>query len=81
MGEAYSWNMNVYNKVLICDLYSSKPALGLFYLITVMMMHFSALSLRLYSLLIIWRRNRIPKDIMNRNVFHLEFDSFKTFYL
>ena len=30
MGEAYSWNMNVHNKVLICDLYSSMPALGLF---------------------------------------------------
>lgn len=30
MGEAYSWNMNVHNKVLICDLYSSKPTLGLF---------------------------------------------------
>lgn len=29
MGEDYSWNMNVHNKVLICDLYSSKPALGL----------------------------------------------------
>lgn len=30
MGKDYFWNMNVHNKVLICDLYSSKPALGLF---------------------------------------------------
>lgn len=29
MGKDYSWNINVHNKVLICDSYSSKPALGL----------------------------------------------------
>lgn len=29
MGKDYSWNINVHNKVLICDSYSRKPALGL----------------------------------------------------
>lgn len=29
MGKDCPWNMNVYNTVLICDLYSSKSALWL----------------------------------------------------
>lgn len=29
MGKDCFWNMNVDNKVLICDLYSSKPTLEL----------------------------------------------------
>lgn len=29
MGKDYSWNINVHNKVLICDSHGSKAALGL----------------------------------------------------
>lgn len=29
MGKDYFWNINVHNKVLICDLYNSKPTLEL----------------------------------------------------
>ena len=75
MGKDYFWNINVHNKVLICDSHGSKAALGL-----PLFNHSDDDALcfsipqeaSLHSLLITRKKNRRP--IMNQDVFHLQFD-------